>query len=804
MIFDLFPKFVTSILLRGFEAKDDFLKRIDEIKNNNPDKAIAFVLLSGGIIEFYIMKLFLHEKYGQQFELKYPTRLSSTLVYSFKEFLNSFSRKQTRMKKCSNALKSKHSILLFFEKKERTRAFETPLSEIELSFIKTHNPNTLIVPVLLIWKRVHRHDLVPPSDINSLFQMIFYPLNLIWKLLLGDSHSPTSLRKFFILARGYGKSSLKLLDPIEINSMDAKSLRRKIIINIKNEKRTVLGPRQTQDSSHAYQIVQTPAFKQFLEKQSIQENKKISQLENQSLKIINEISATTNPYYISVMEALMKWIFKNIYTGIEWQQEDFDKLREAKRKGSVVFAANHASYIDFLVLPYVLYRNEFPTPFVVAGINLNFWPVGKVFRSCGAFFIRRTFKGNKVYREVFMRYISFLLNSRYNIKFFIEGTRSRNGKLAPPKFGVLKMILEGHTKGLTHKDINIVPISISYDKLTEQNAHIRELKGGRKPKETFLNIFKSSKIIFKKYGKVHMRFGEPISLNQYIEDNKLNKINPEPSQKHKKLALQKLGFKISHRINKVRSVGSIDILCALALNFKQDNFAKETITTKAIQIKRFCDENQIILHNDHQKNFSDNLQKSFQYLINEEIFSKTSTGKYFIPKNKSLFAHYYKNNMIHAFTPFAIFATVSTFDTQKILHLRSLLEFEFFFSKKSKFLNKIESSNLGDLKNDFALLLDDYLEIIIWQTKALLHFRKAKITTRDWLNKILKFGEELVDAGEIIHNHAVNTQSIKTFLLMAQHKKWLIPTENNPLKFEVNKIKTLENNIPLLVSYRKY
>ena len=160
--------------------------------------------------------------------------------------------------------------------------------------------------------------------------------------------------------------------------------------------------------------------------------------------------------------------------------------------------------------------------------------------------------------------------------------------------------------------------------------------------------------------------------------------------------------------------------------------------------------------------------------------------------------------MIHAFTPFAIFATVSTFDTQKILHLRSLLEFEFFFSKKSKFLNKIESSNLGDLKNDFALLLDDYLEIIIWQTKALLHFRKAKITTRDWLNKILKFGEELVDAGEIIHNHAVNTQSIKTFLLMAQHKKWLIPTENNPLKFEVNKIKTLENNIPLLVSYRKY
>src|SRR5690606_20751034 len=128
------------------------------------------------------------------------------------------------------------------------------------------------------------------------------------------------------------------------------------------------------------------------------------------------------------------------------------------------------SYTDFLLVSAILYQEDLMPPHIAAGSNLNFGPFGLLFRHAGAFFIKRSFRGNHLYNEVLRRYIVTLLNQQYNLEFFIEGARSRNGKLSPPKYGILKMIVSSYVSGEITQDVQVVPVSITYDKVTEDKA----------------------------------------------------------------------------------------------------------------------------------------------------------------------------------------------------------------------------------------------------------------------------------------------------------------------------------------------
>src|SRR5690606_28085461 len=159
--------------------------------------------------------------------------------------------------------------------------------------------------------------------------------------------------------------------------------------------------------------------------------------------------------------------------------------------------------------------NGLVPPHIAAGKNLNFFPVGRIFRRAGAFFIRRSFKDNKGYTLAFREYLKKLVQEGYWIEFFLEGGRSRTGKMLTPKFGMLKVIVDAIKSGAA-PDLHFVPVYVGYEQVIEEKAFSRELGGAEKKKENLGALISATKVLWAKYGRLYVSFGEPISCRQAL------------------------------------------------------------------------------------------------------------------------------------------------------------------------------------------------------------------------------------------------------------------------------------------------
>ncbi|XP_029100926.1 dihydroxyacetone phosphate acyltransferase [Monodon monoceros] len=206
-------------------------------------------------------------------------------------------------------------------------------------------------------------------------------------------------------------------------------------------------------------------------------------------------------------------IFKQIFSKVCVNEEGIQKLQRAIQEHPVVLLPSHRSYIDFLMLSFLLYNYDLPVPVIAAGMDfLGMKMVGELLRMSGAFFMRRTFGGDQLYWAVFSEYVKTMLRNGYApVEFFLEGTRSRSAKTLSPKFGLLNIVMEPFFKREVF-DTYLVPISISYDRILEETLYAYELLGVPKPKESTTGLLKARRILSEKYGNIHVYFGDPVSL----------------------------------------------------------------------------------------------------------------------------------------------------------------------------------------------------------------------------------------------------------------------------------------------------
>jgi glycerol-3-phosphate O-acyltransferase len=200
-------------------------------------------------------------------------------------------------------------------------------------------------------------------------------------------------------------------------------------------------------------------------------------------KELDRLSATQEMDFVKLLETILYRVWHRIYDGIEIDQAGIERIREAARKGPLVLLPSHKSHVDYLVLSYVLFKNDISPPLVAAGENLSFWPLGAILRRGGAFFIRRSFSGKKFYSALVAAYLRKLLSERFNIEFFLEGGRSRTGKLLPPKLGLLSMVVEAALQ-LRHRHVQFVPISIGYESIIEARSYVNELTAAKRNPRT--------------------------------------------------------------------------------------------------------------------------------------------------------------------------------------------------------------------------------------------------------------------------------------------------------------------------------
>jgi 1-acyl-sn-glycerol-3-phosphate acyltransferase len=249
------------------------------------------------------------------------------------------------------------------------------------------------------------------------------------------------------------------------------------------------------------------------------------------------------------------------HQGVHVSSEEVLRLRAvaekaAKDKHSIIFLPCHRSHVDYVSLQIICYRIGLALPTVVAGDNLNFPVVGSFLQHAGAMWIRRSFGDDQLYITLVQAYIDTLLQTGYNLECFVEGGRSRTGKLLPPKFGILSYMLDSVASGRV-EDAIICPVSTQYDKVIEVDSYISELLGQPKPKENLMGFLSASSVLSLKLGRVDVRFHEPWSLRTFINEQRerFSKLPQQLDTKEDRLRLLRtLGYKVLSEINDVSVV----------------------------------------------------------------------------------------------------------------------------------------------------------------------------------------------------------------------------------------------------------
>ncbi|PWY97414.1 acyltransferase-domain-containing protein [Testicularia cyperi] len=310
------------------------------------------------------------------------------------------------------------------------------------------------------------------------------------------------------------------------------------------------------------------------------------QLREEALAILNvSVARIDSLPFIKFFAATVNNILARMYhQGIHISVPQVLELRRvaafaAERKQSILFLPCHKSHIDYLTVSWLMFRLGIALPHIIAGENLDMPVVGDILRKGGAFFIRRTFSGDQLYPAVIKEYVENLLASGKNLECFIEGTRSRTGKLLPPKLGILKYVVEGLLNGRTD-DVWICPVSLQYDSVIESETYVSELLGKPKEAESLLGLLSgSSSLLQLKMGRIDIRFDTPWSLQGFIREQKERRaapgykdekveLDPHNNETHKVLLLKALGYRVLADINKVSVVMPAALIGTVVLTLR--------------------------------------------------------------------------------------------------------------------------------------------------------------------------------------------------------------------------------------------
>jgi len=302
---------------------------------------------------------------------------------------------------------------------------------------------------------------------------------------------------------------------------------------------------RTTDETKAL-IIKSPRVQEAIKKVAVQESVDESVINTRANSVLDRMAHTLRLPVVRALGWFLRKVWKRIYSGIHVDEKGIENFRKILGNGPVLLIPTHRSYIDFLLISYLFFEYDLPMPHIAAGEDfLGILFVNWIFRNSGAFFLRRSFKGDTLYIALFTEYVQRLICDWSPIEFFIEGKRSRTGKSLHPKFGLLSIALEPF---LNRKvpDVTVIPISITYEKILEAELYSGEMMGEKKIKESLEGLLKASKILKMNFGRINVVFNDPISVKSYVNDLK---IDPFVIEDDRKKLMEHLGYKIVYDLN---------------------------------------------------------------------------------------------------------------------------------------------------------------------------------------------------------------------------------------------------------------
>jgi 1-acyl-sn-glycerol-3-phosphate acyltransferase len=307
-------------------------------------------------------------------------------------------------------------------------------------------------------------------------------------------------------------------------------------------------------------VLQGPELERELGILSRHYSRPVTALRAQARSTLATIAANPRRPMYSVLSFIARNLLKRLFSNI--QTTGLDQLATVVREHTVVLVPMHRSHLDYILIGQELYAHNFNPPLVAAGINLSFWPIGFILRSVGAYFVKRNARHDRLNSLVLRRYVKYLLRRGHLQEFFIEGGRSRSGKMLPPKLGLLSVMVDAYLKGL-RKDIYFVPVAISYENVIEDRAFGEENTGRSKREENLVELVRARKVLRNRYGEVLLNFGTPLSLAAFQA-----RLESAPGLKSKlrtKTLTQELGFYLVREIRSRTnpSLGALACTCLM-------------------------------------------------------------------------------------------------------------------------------------------------------------------------------------------------------------------------------------------------
>ena len=447
--------------------------------------------------------------------------------------------------------------------------YQRCFSKILDSQNKDQEKNHQLIPLSIYWGR-------NPGKENSLLRLLFT-----------DTESALPFRKFLLFVFQGRNTFVRIAKPILLKPIAAAAvnddnqvnkLTRTLRFHFHRLRQAAMGPLITNRSQVITNILASDNVKSAIEREAKNKKLPVKKSKKMAEKYIKEIASAYSYRAVRIMESALAHLWHKIYDGIIINNAEM--VRDLASTHEILYVPSHRSHIDYLLLSYTLYHEGLVTPHIAAGINMNFWPIGSMLRRGGAFFLRRSFGGNKLYTAIFNEYIFQLMDRGFPIEFFPEGGRSRTGRLLPPKTGILAMTTQSLLRG-TRKPVAIIPIYVGYERVFEGKSYLNELQGAKKKTESFGQLLGIRKTLKQNFGKVYLNFAEPIFLNKYLDKeqpdwkNYRGQIGAKPSWLSPQVT--KLSILIMQRINSSATVNAISLVALVLLSTERMSIGKKEL-----------------------------------------------------------------------------------------------------------------------------------------------------------------------------------------------------------------------------------
>ena len=630
-------------------------------------------------------------------------------------------------------------------------------------------------------------------------------------IFFGDQEHPGWLRRLIAFIRYQNRTSVITAEPIDLyrflkengertESDLAPGLRGELVGRIDHEKSAALGPRIKAREEIMAMTLRDEGLVRFMEDHAAATKKDLPAVQKEVGKYLREIAADYFDFYIELWDKALTWLWNNIYDGVVVDREGLARVRDISRRMPCVIIPCHRSHIDYLLLSYVFYKHNIPLPFVAAGTNLMFWPLGQIFRKAGAFFIRRTFGGNFLYRQVMETYIKTLLALGYPLEFFIEGGRSRTGKMVMPKYGMLSMVIQANM-GL-HRDLAIIPVFIGYDRVMEETAYLQELGGAAKEKERATSVIRSGKLLNKRYGRVYVNVGEPIYLRPYLQAQE--KPLESMDMDERRSLYRKMSYEVVSEISRVSVVTPFALVSAALLCHFKRGLTRNDLLEIIHELFHYLAARGVPIASTFA-NPERAIQEALDQFKSMGLISEMGAEEgeedeftevvYSLEEEKRLHLEYYKNNILHFFVPLSFVASSILSKSEDVIPLVTLMEdykffkrlfrYEFIFDHRKGDAEEVHEALaylldrgmiVGLEKGDeawievkgkgrmylrpYAGLIQNYIESYWVVTRGSSYLKKDMRTDKEFLKLVQKLGTRMFKKGEILRNEA---QSVSNY-----------------------------------------